>query len=193
MTDVKWLELLEKSPKKAHTMLIEEYGGYVYAVVIDKLRSLCSSEEIEDCVSDVFVELFTNIHNFDSSKGSLKGYISVISKRAAINAYRKLSYRQHITMSADDEETEIPVSADNPEEDVQKKLFRQRLWEIVEGLGEPDSSIIVYQYFYDFKVSDIAEKLRMTAAAVQKRSLRARQKIKKILEKEYAKENSYEL
>ncbi|MBR3900806.1 MAG: sigma-70 family RNA polymerase sigma factor [Ruminococcus sp.] len=192
MTDVKWLELLEKSPKKAHTMLIEEYGGYVYAVVIDKLRSLCSSEEIEDCVSDVFVELFTNIHNFDSSKGSLKGYISVISKRAAINAYRKLSYRQHITMSADDEETEIPVSADNPEEDVQKKLFRQRLWEIVEGLGEPDSSIIVYQYFYDFKVSDIAEKLRMTAAAVQKRSLRARQKIKKILEKEYAKENSYE-
>lgn len=192
MTDGKWLELLEKSPKKAHTMLIEEYGGYVYAVVIDKLRSLCSSEEIEDCVSDVFVELFTNIHNFDSSKGSLKGYISVISKRAAINAYRKLSYRQHITMSADDEETEIPVSADNPEEDVQKKLFRQRLWEIVEGLGEPDSSIIVYQYFYDFKVSDIAEKLRMTAAAVQKRSLRARQKIKKILEKEYAKENSYE-
>lgn len=192
MTDVKWLELLEKSPKKAHTMLIEEYGGYVYAVVIDKLRSLCSSEEIEDCVSDVFVELFTNIDNFDSSKGSLKGYISVISKRAAINAYRKLSYRQHITMSADDEETEIPVSADNPEEDVQKKLFRQRLWEIVEGLGEPDSSIIVYQYFYDFKVSDIAEKLCMTAAAVQKRSLRARQKIKKILEKEYAKENSYE-
>ena len=117
---------------------------------------------------------------------------SSISKRAAINAYRKLSYRQHITMSADDEETEISVSADNPEEDVQKKLFRQRLWEIVEGLGEPDSSIIVYQYFYDFKVSDIAEKLRMTAAAVQKRSLRARQKIKKILEKEYAKENSYE-
>lgn len=192
MTDVKWLELLEKSPKKAHTMLIEEYGGYVYAVVIDKLRSLCSSEEIEDCVSDVFVELFTNIHNFDSSKGSMKGYISVISKRAAINAYRRLSYRQHITMSADDEETEIPVSAENPEEDVQKKLFRQRLWEIVEGLGEPDSSIIVYQYFYDFKVSDIAEKLRMTAAAVQKRSLRARQKIKKILEKEYTKENSYE-
>ena len=38
MTDVKWLELLEKSPKKAHTMLIEEYGGYVYAVVIDKCK-----------------------------------------------------------------------------------------------------------------------------------------------------------
>lgn len=192
MTDIQWLEILKKSPKKAHTMLIEEYGGYVYAIVIDKLRSLCSSEEIEDCVSDVFVEVFTNIDRFDSSKGSLKSYISVIAKRTAINAFNRISYRRNISVSADDEETVLPVSAENPADDVQKKLFRQRLWDIVESLGEPDSSIIVYQYFYDMKVSDIAKKLLMTAAAVQKRSLRARQKLKGILEKEYAKENCYE-
>lgn len=192
MTDIQWLEILKKSPKKAHTMLIEEYGGYVYAIVIDKLRSLCSSEEIEDCVSDVFVEVFTNIDRFDSSKGSLKSYISVIAKRTAINAFNRISYRRNISVSADDEETVMPVSAENPADDVQKKLFRQRLWDIVESLGEPDSSIIVYQYFYDMKVSDIAKKLLMTAAAVQKRSLRARQKLKGILEKEYAKENCYE-
>lgn len=192
MTDIQWLEILKKSPKKAHTMLIEEYGGYVYAIVIDKLRSLCSSEEIEDCVSDVFVEVFTNIDRFDSSKGSLKSYISVIAKRTAINAFNRISYSRNISVSADDEETVMPVSAENPADDVQKKLFRQRLWDIVESLGEPDSSIIVYQYFYDMKVSDIAKKLLMTAAAVQKRSLRARQKLKGILEKEYAKENCYE-
>lgn len=192
MTDVQWLEILKKSPKKAHTMLIEEYGGYVYAIVIDKLRSLCSSEEIEDCVSDVFVEVFMNIDKFDSSKGSLKGYISVIAKRTAINAFNRISYRRNISVSADDEDTVLPTSAENPADDVQKKLFRQRLWDIVESLGEPDSSIIVYQYFYDMKISDIAKKLLMTAAAVQKRSLRARQKIKGILEKEYAKENCYE-
>lgn len=192
MTDIQWLEILKKSPKKAHTMLIEEYGGYVYAIVIDNLRSLCSNEEIEDCVSDVFVEVFTNIDRFDSSKGSLKSYISVIAKRTAINAFNRISYRRNISVSADDEETVMPVSAENPADDVQKKLFRQRLWDIVESLGEPDSSIIVYQYFYDMKVSDIAKKLLMTAAAVQKRSLRARQKLKGILEKEYAKENCYE-
>lgn len=192
MTDVQWLEMLEKSAKKAHSLLIEEYGGYVYAVVIDKLRGLCSSEEIEDCVSDVFVELFTNIKNFDSTKGTLKSYISVIAKRTAINAFNRVSYRRNITVSTDEEGTVLPASAENPADEVQKKVFRQRLWEIVESLGEPDSSIIVYQYFYDMKVGDIAKKLLMTADAVQKRSLRARQKIKKILENEYAKENYYE-
>lgn len=192
MTDVQWLETLEKSPKKAHSLLIEEYGGYVYAVVIDKLRGLCSTEEIEDCVSDIFVELFTNIHNFDSTKGTLKSYISIIAKRTAINAFNRISYRRNITVSTDDEGNVLPATAENPADEVQKKLFRQRLWDIVESLGEPDSSIIVYQYFYDMKVSDIAKKLFMTAAAVQKRSLRARQRIKKALEKEYAKENCYE-
>ncbi len=192
MTDERLLDMLEKSPKKARSLLIEKYGGYVYAVVIDKLRSLCSSEEIEDCVSDVFVELFTDIHSYDSSKGSLKGYISVIAKRKAINSFQRITYRRNVTQSTDEENADIPVSVESPDDDVQKKLFRQRLWEIVDSLGEPDSTIIVWQYFYELKVSEIAEKLAMTAAAVQKRSIRARERMKKILEREYGKENCYE-
>ena len=50
-------------------------------------------------------------------------------------------------------------------------------------MGEPDSSIIVYQYYYDCSVREIAERLSMTADAVQKRSLRARKKIGKLLGK----------
>lgn len=192
MTDERLLEMLEKSPKKARSLLIEKYGGYVYAVVIDRLRSLCSNEEIEDCVSDVFVELFSNIQGYDSNKGTLKGYISIIAKRTAINVYQRITYRRNITVSTDDEASEVPIAAGNPADDVQKKLFRQHLWEIVDSLGEPDSTIIVWQYFYELKVSYIAEKLAMTAAAVQKRSIRARQRIKKILEREYGKEYCYE-
>ncbi len=192
MTDEQLLEMLGKSPKKARSLLIEKYGGYVYAVVIDKLRSLCSSEEIEDCVSDVFVELFTHIYSYDSNKGSLKGFISVIAKRTAINAYQRLTYRRNITQSTDDETANILVTEENPDEDVQKKLFRKHLWEIVDSLGEPDSDIIVCQYFYELKVSEIAEKLHMSSAAVQKRSIRARLRIKKILEREYGKEICYD-
>ena len=63
-------------------------------------------------------------------------------------------------------------------------MFRERLWEIVESLGEPDTSIIIYQYFYDLTVREISEKVSMTPAAVQKRSIRARERIKKILKSE---------
>lgn len=192
MNEEKIVDMLKKNPKKAHSLLIDEYGGYVYAVVVDKLRDLGSQEEIEDCVSDIFVELFTELHSFDSRKGSLKGYISVIAKRMAINAYQRLTYHRNVTVSTDTDEAVTLKTAENPCDDLQKKQFRQRLWEIVDSLGDPDSQIIVWQYFYDLKLSDIAERLAMSAAAVQKRSHRARKRIGAILEKEYGKVNCYE-
>lgn len=184
MNDTEWFSLLKKSPQKAHAVLIDKYGNLVYAIVLDKLRNCAGREELEDCVSDVFVEVFRNTDKFDESKGSLKGFISIIAKRTAINAFQRLTYRRNITSSIEEEGTELPPCNDTPETETHDKMFRSRLWEIVESLGEPDSSILVYQYFYEMKVSDIAEKLSMSAAAIQKRSIRARERIKKILEKE---------
>ncbi len=192
MNEEKIVDMLEKNPKKAHSLLIETYGRYVYAVVADKLRDLCSNEDIEDCVSDVFVELFTEIHGYDSRKGTLKAYISVIAKRIAINTYNSTAYRMNNTISTDSDEGVILKTTENPCDDLDKKAFRQRLWEIVDSLGEPDSRIIVWQYFYGLKLSDIAEKMVMSVGAVQKRSVRARKRIRQILEKEYGKVNCYE-
>ncbi len=184
MTDIEWLTLMKKSPQQAHRALIDEYGNLVYVIVVSKIGICAVIEEIEDCVSDAFVEIFRCANKFDSSKGTLKVFVSTIAKRTAINEFQKIAYRRRVTMSMEDEGAELPPSADDPEEETQKKLFRRRLWEIVESLGEPDSSIIVYQYFYDLSVREIAKKLSMTSDAVQKRSIRARKRIQKILRAE---------
>ncbi len=181
MTDAEWLHLMKKSPQKAHLALIDKYGNLVYAIVISKLRGCAGREDIEDCVSDVFVEVFRSTDKFCESKGSLKSYISIIAKHIAINAFQRITYRQNISMSIEDEGVELLPSDDSPENNTQNKLFRERLWEIVESLGEPDTSIIIYQYFYDLTVREISEKVSLTPAAVQKRSIRARERIKNIL------------
>jgi len=49
-------------------------------------------------------------------------------------------------------------------------------------LGEPDSEILILQYFYSRPVKEIAAKLSMTTAAVNKRSIRARKKLREIFE-----------
>ena len=54
---------------------------------------------------------------------------------------------------------------------------------MVNSLGEPDSTIIVQQYFYERTAKEIANSIGMTAAAVQKRSVRAREKLKDMLMK----------
>jgi len=90
MNDKEWFVLLKKSPHDALSTLIEQYGNLVYTIVYSKLNSCADRYEIEDCVSDVFVEIFQNTDKFTETKGSLKGFVSIIAKRTAINSYKRI-------------------------------------------------------------------------------------------------------
>ena len=90
MTDKEYRELSEKSEKLAQNKLYEEYINYVYKIVYNKLRSCASNEDIEECVSDVFLAVFLNYHNNEGTDGDLKGYIGTIASRKAINKYHSL-------------------------------------------------------------------------------------------------------
>ena len=182
MSDPEWAELLEKSPSEAYKQLIDCYGNYVYAIVKSKLGKVGTREDAEDCVSDVFVDIFKNRHRYSADGGSLKSFIGTISKRRAIDMFRQLTNRRE-SVSIDDEDFYLPPSGEDIEGNTDRKLDNSKLWTTVRSLGEPDSSIIIYQFYYDCSVREIAEKLSMTADAVQKRSLRARKKIGKLLGK----------
>lgn len=184
MRDKECLVLLKKSPQDALSALIEQYGNYVYTIVYSKLKGCADRDEIEDCVSDVFVEIFQNTDKFIETKGSLKGFVSIIAKRTAINAYKKITCRNNTTEFINDDTPELSAMDDTPDDETENKIFHEKLWKVVKSLGEPDSKINICQYFYDMTASQIAQKLGMTASAVYKRSQRARERIRRILENE---------
>lgn len=184
MTDTEWSRLIELSPRQAFGQLVDEFGGYVYTIVVSKIGGCAGQEDIEDCVSDIFVEVYSSLGKFSAAQGSLKAFIGSIAKRRSIDAFRKLARRGLTTVSADEEETGLPPSESDTAAEAEDAILRQRLWDEVRALNEPDRSIIVYQYFYRMECTDIAAKLKMTAAAVRKRSQRARKKLKEILRDE---------
>lgn len=183
MSDNEIIELFRKSPKKAYARIIEQYGSFVYAVSANKLNSFASSEDIEDCVSGIFVEVFRNLDSFSAEKGTLKSFISTIAKRSAIDAYRRLSYRRKVTDSTDISETDLIDTDGDVEEKVMNNISRQNVRNAVMSLKEPERSIIIHQYYYNRTIREIAGILSMTVGAVQQRSLRARKRIEKIIEK----------
>lgn len=184
MNDKELLELFDSSPKKAYAQIIEQYGNYVYAVAANKLCRCAVAEDIEDCVSDIFAEIFQNMKNFSTAKGSLKSYISAIAKSSAIDAYRRLSYRHNATQNIDDE-TVVLIENEDVEETVMNNIGRQKIFDAVMNLDEPSRSIIIHQYFYNHTIREIAEIMSMSVGAVQQRSLRARKRIGKMLRKEW--------
>lgn len=55
------LKLLLTRPEKGLEVLMDSYMGLVYAVVADKLLGVIAINDIEECVSDVF--LFSSKRN----------------------------------------------------------------------------------------------------------------------------------
>ena len=172
--DKKLLELIKKHPNRGMNLLMNEYGGLVFYVVQKRLQN--NMNDIEECVSDVFIDFYSNINAVDFNKGSIKAFLVTIATRRAIDTYRRNSVHQEV-YSLDDEhsftEYMLPKENNNPEELTIQKNDEDRLLQAVEGLGEPDSQILYRRYFMQQSVKEIAETLGMKSNSVSKRITRA--------------------
>ena len=174
MTGSELYSLLESSPHKA---VFDEYCRYVYTIVFNQLRTYGSREDIEECVSDIFADIYLSFENKSEYHGDLKGYIGSIAKRRAIDAYRSISVKYGRTVPIDS----APDSIDNGfdlEEKAEKNELRQLLINAVNELGKPDSDIIIQKFYYNMSSREIANNLSMKASAVRMRCGRAMNRLR---------------
>lgn len=161
-------------------LLVENFGAYVKAIIVNKIGGIASREDIEDCISDVFFEVCRNPDSLPNSDDEVKYYIGTIAKRRAVDYFRRISHQNNNFGGSEDDMINIPDSID-VEQSTHKKALNTALWEAVKALGEPDTSIIVYRYFYRRKAREIGEILNLSTGAVHKRAQRAEKKIREIL------------
>ena len=58
MTHEEFRDKKKISSEQAHKELFEAYCGYVYTIVFNRLRSVAAREDIEECVCDVFADVY---------------------------------------------------------------------------------------------------------------------------------------
>lgn len=180
VSDENILEAFRNSDDEGYRILMDVYGNYVYTIVTDKVRGMASEQDKEECIADIFIETARECRKHGFKINSLKAVITVISKRRATDLFRKLGALKRNTEDIDDYSDKLtePVTPENISE---KRSEKTALWAEVIKLGKPDSDILILQYFYCRTAGDIAKLLKMTTAAVNKRSQRAREKLKKVL------------
>lgn len=181
MTGCEYAALLDGNTSKAHEILFNEYYNYVRAVVFNRLRSIAGNEDIEECISDVFADVFFNFSNVYGDR-ELKGYIGTIAKRISIDYYKKLLRGSGKTVSMDDEDFTELSSGENIVADSEHSELRRILMNCIKSLGEPDSSIIIQKFYYNMDSVRIGKALEMKPSAVRMRCKRAAEKMRRILE-----------
>ena len=178
MTSRELTALMEKSPVSCHKALVKEYGRYVYAIAYNKLRGCGTSEDIEECVSDVFAALFMQCEYDMSYENDIKYLIGTIAKRKAIDYFRSLTARESHISETDEDDMRALVSDFSVDERVDSSELRRVLLDKIDELGEPDSTILIQKFYYNRNSKEIAESVSMTATAVRQRCSRAMDKLR---------------
>lgn len=175
MNDHELLALLLNNPTKGVLALIKQYGGYAKAIIVRV--GVSNKQDIEECIADVFAKLWQAKNIIDLEKGSLKGYISMISRNLAVN---KVKRQQRVGNLLPIEELEIGVDVDMEQEFANKQNARL-VNEVVEMLGEPDREIFIRRYFFYEQIKTIAEHLGLAPKAVENKLYTGKKHLKETL------------
>lgn len=171
------------SDENVYKEIFDEYCNYVYTIIFNILRSCGSREDIEECVSDTFSDVYRCYSSQAGRDDDIKGFIAVIARRRAIRYYHRLTSHGN-DMSIDDENVFYGVPAsDNVEENAETSEMQKILIEKLNELGEPDTTIIIQKYFYNRTAGEISEMVSLSQQAIRVRCFRALRQLKKKLSK----------
>lgn len=172
------VDALRQRLPSALEQLMDRYGSGVYGLVNRIMAGAGNAEDVEECVSDVFVAAWRRIDEYDSVKGSLRTWLLILAKYAALDARRKILRRPGADPLALEDHA---ASESSVEETVITKEVSSEVLAMVSALPEPDRSIVYRRYFYYESLERIAKSLGLTGKAVESRLYRIRKMFKALL------------
>ena len=180
MTEQQIRSIMQQSREKGCTALFETYYNYVYAVVFRYVRKYGTTEDIEECVVDVFAQVMA--HFPDIREGTLKAYLSAAAKNRALNLCRTLYADASQTVSIDEDSFSRLADAQDVAAGAEQRALTKQVLDCIESLGQPDSSLILQRYYLGHSAAEIAHTLHMNPVTVRSRLHRAVKRLRKLLQ-----------
>lgn len=183
---------MRRTDEELFKELYNKYYGDVYRYVTCLIWNSSNKCDIEQCVQDVFVIAFQNLHKIISmDEGRRKGWILTVTKHITFDfnrEYSKRIQREELVESdrlevlleryGDTYSLEMSMKSENESEDTE---ISQILYLIREKL--PDKHHRLFDYVYMDKLCDeqIGVLMKISSDAVRMRRIRLAKKMKKII------------
>lgn len=171
MEDRELLKVLRQNPENGIRLVMKQYAALCYYIAKQKLLDF-PQEEVEECVSDVFLAFYHQYTAIDLERGSIKGFLSVLARRKAIDRWRRLAGKETLPLQ------ENITTSDSFEQQEERKI----LLDAVLALGDPDAKIVILKYYFGYPTKKIAEIFGLKENTVDQKVRRSLAKVKTILE-----------
>lgn len=176
------IKLLQKSPDEGMNQIMDLYAKPVLSICKHILRE---EEPAKDAAQETFIKLWRYVAAGKQIKTSLKAFIYQIARNSALDLLKKAGKGESFSLDAADgiflEQLVAQTGVDLETEWARRENYRL-VREVLNRMEEPEHSIFLLKYFYNYTIREIAQILGMSDAKVQSRERRGREKLRKALE-----------
>ena len=161
--DATLLSRLLQKDVSAFEQLYDRHSRLVYGLVLRILQQASTSEEV---VQDVFLQLWRNADQYDSSRGPFVPWLCTMARNRALDQLRLKSERQR---RREDQPDELPpvVVAPDYEKALDEKRRAERVRALMASLTPQQKKAIELAYFEGLSHSEIAAALKEPLGTVK--------------------------
>jgi RNA polymerase sigma-70 factor (ECF subfamily) len=145
--DASLLALVRSGDEHAMASLFDRYSRVVYSVALRVLRDPASAEDV---LQEIFMQIWRNPDSFTAARGSLGGWLAVVSRNRSIDTLR----RKRPTDSVDDI---VLASPYNLADEAERNSLMERARGVIVQLPSEQRKTLEMAFFDGLTHSEIAE------------------------------------
>ncbi|AYQ32502.1 MULTISPECIES: RNA polymerase sigma factor [Runella] len=152
------LELLRRQDRKAFNYLYDNYSDALYGVILKVVRT---EETAQDLLQEIFVKIWKNIAQYDSSKGRLFTWMLNIARNTSID------YLRVNRLEIQDIDTAVYTVEQG--QSIYEEINNNELKEVVSQLKPEQQTLIEMVYWGGYTHEEAAQRLDMPLGTVKTR------------------------
>jgi RNA polymerase sigma-70 factor, ECF subfamily len=185
-TDLDLIRRIASGDESAVSSLYDRYGSVLYAVVY---RITGQKADAEEVVMEAFAQVWRDAARFESSRGSVAAWVTMIARSRALDHIRSRDRRERITTTAGrDDDAQAPAMGSwgtDPGYQVEQTERERRVAEAMQSLSPAQRQAIELAYYDGLSQSEIAERLQEPLGTVKTRVRLGMMKLRDVLRPYY--------
>lgn len=178
-TDNELLERIQAGDDEALSLIYDRYGGLTFALAF---RLLGDRGQAEDVVQEAFLSLWRRAATFDAGRGSVRGWLTTITRNAAIDRRRGRFRHQQQERDIDDYAYRLAGGSEDVWQTVKQSLEGEEIHRALRELPDEQRRALELAYFDGLTQAEIAERLEIPLGTVKSRARLGLQRLASILE-----------
>ena len=191
MNELELIQQLRAGNELAFKSLVENYQDLVYNTALGVVQN---SEDAEDVAQEVFIQVYRSIDQFKGD-ARLSTWIYRITTTKALDHIRSRRRKKRFAFitslfGPNDELIHEPVDFQHPGVTLDRKEQAALLFRMIDQLPENQKVAFTLHKTEELSYQEIADVMKLSVSAVESLLFRARQNLRKLLEKYYQQNNS---